>query len=159
MELEADEEIILDDGPLGFRRKLMLTNKRLIVQKKQGVFTTKWVQEEEIPLDEIEEAYVEPGGAFVALSTAMLKMINQEPIELGLKLSDSQMLGTTLAGDQLTDMTIRMKTLNDRWVNAINNQLSKRKMEQLTSRVKCNNCGKRLPQGNLAFCPFCGHSL
>jgi hypothetical protein len=158
--LDEDEKIILDDGPVGYRRKLTLTNKRLIFLKKKGVLTTSWVQEDEIPLEEIEEAYVEPGGAFFSLSTAWLKMKNQEPIELGLKLSDSQMLGTTLASDQTTDMTLRIKTVNDRWVNAINNQLNRNRIEQLTSGiVNCPTCGKEIPKGNFVFCPFCGNSL
>src|SRR4030067_3532635 len=154
--LLTGEQIVLDNGSLGFRKKLTLTNKRLIIQTGRGFFSVTWEQEDEIPLQEIEEAYVEPGGAFITLSRAMLKMKNRGDIELGLKLSDSQMLGTTLATDELTDMTLRMKTVNDRWVTAINNQLNKLRIEQLTNRSnKCPNCQKAMPQGNFGFCPSC----
>jgi rRNA maturation endonuclease Nob1 len=160
MKLLEGEQIVLDDGPLGFRKKLTLTNKRLIIQKGKGLFNVYWAQESEIPLEEIEEAYVEPGGVFFTMSTAMLKMKNQQSIELGLKLSDSQMLGSTLASDDLTDMNLRMKTVNDRWVNAINNQLNALRMKQLANGFhKCSVCGKSIPQGNFEFCPFCGKPL
>lgn len=105
-----------------------MTNKCLVFQKGKGFFTVTWEQENEISLMDIEEAYVEPGGAFFTLSRAMLKMKNNETVELGLKLGDSQMLGSTLATDEVTDMTLRMKTVNDRWVNAINNQLNKQRL-------------------------------
>jgi hypothetical protein len=158
MQLVPGENIVLDDGPLGFRKKLTLTNKRLIIQKGKGLFNVTWEIESTIKLDDIEEAYVEPGGAFMVLSKAMLKLKNShEPLELGLKLSDTQMLGTSLAGDELTDMSVRMKTVNDRWVNAINNQAMRQLLSTQTNR--CLNCKKDLPSGKFAFCPFCGNQL
>jgi len=48
MELEKDEHVILDDGTLGFRKKLTLTNQRLIVQKGKGFFKVSWKKEEEM---------------------------------------------------------------------------------------------------------------
>ena len=53
LEFFEGEEIVLDDGQLGFRKKLTLTNKRLIIQKCKGVFSVSWEQESEIPLEEI----------------------------------------------------------------------------------------------------------
>lgn len=81
MKLSEGEQIVLDDGYLGFRRKLTLTNQRLIFWKKHGFFRTSWAQEEEILLTEIEEAYTEPSGAF-GWSTAMLKMRNDKSMSL-----------------------------------------------------------------------------
>lgn len=124
MELEKDENIILDDGPLGFRRKLTLTNKRLIIQKGEGLFRVTWKQESEIPLAEIEEAYL-VADSFSALSSIKLRMKNGESVDLQLKLGDTQALGASLAADTLTDMAVRMKILNDRWISAINNRLRK----------------------------------
>jgi hypothetical protein len=122
MKLREGEQVVLDDGYLGFRRKLTLTNQRLIFWRKHGFFGTSWAQEEEIPLAEIEEAYAEPYGPF-GWSTAMLKMKNGESIELGLKLPDSQSFMPDLAGERLSGMHQRLKTINDTWVGAINSKL------------------------------------
>ena len=160
MELEKDEKIILDDGPAGYRTKLTLTNKRLITQHKKGLFKTSWIQESEVFLDDIKEAYVKPGGVFDTMSTAMLKMKNGEDIQFTLNLSGSQTIGSSFAGDMLTDMNLRVKTLNDRWVNAINNQIIKQQIAQ--NRIQgsnCLNCRKLIPGGDFKFCPSCGKVL
>lgn len=52
-------------------------------------------------------------------------MKNGESIDLQLKLSDTQALGASLAVGTLTDIAVRMKILNDRWISAINNRLLK----------------------------------
>ncbi len=122
MKLREGEQIVLDDGYLGFRRKLTLTNQRLMFWKKYGFFRTSWAQEEEIPLAEIEEAYAEPSSAF-GWSTAMLKMKNGESVELGLKLPDSEPFMPDLEGESLSGMHQRLKAIKDRWVDAINSQL------------------------------------
>ncbi len=134
MNLREGEEVVLDDGYSGFRRKLTLTNQRLIFWRKQGVFRTVWAQEEEIPLTEIEEAYVEPGGAF-GWSSAMLKMKNGESIELGLKLPDSQSFAADFGGEGLAGMHQRLQAINDRWVDAINTQL-RAKVEDRTQKLE-----------------------
>jgi len=36
--LERDEKIVLDNGPLGLGKKLTLTNKHLLIHKDEGVF-------------------------------------------------------------------------------------------------------------------------
>ncbi|MBN1245115.1 zinc-ribbon domain-containing protein [Candidatus Bathyarchaeota archaeon] len=59
-----------------------------------------------------------------------------------------------------TDIAVKLNAVNNKWVNAINNQLSKRQIEQLSNHIsKCPNCGKQIPQGDFGFCPFCGTSL
>lgn len=117
MVLERGEKIVLDDGALGFGKKLTLTNKRLIVQEGEGFLRVKW--KEEIPIKDISEAYAEV-GSFTALSTLMLKLKNGATKEFHLKLSDTQMLGSSLATDMGTDMAMRVKFIVDRWVTAIN---------------------------------------
>ena len=160
MKLSEGERVVLDDGSVGFRRKLTLTNKRLIFQKKKGFISTSWVQDDEIPLDKIEEAYVEIVSKFSGKSAAMLRMKNGESIELGLKLTDSEVFGADFGGEGLAGMNLRLKMKNDRWVNEINNQLNKNRIEKLESEEKkCPKCGKEMPQGNFDFCPFCGKPL
>ena len=122
MKLREGEQVVLDDGYLGFRRKLTLTNQRLIFWKRHGFFRTSWAQEEEISLAEIEEAYAEPSGAF-GWSAAMLKMKNDKSIELGLKLPDSEPFMPDLREEKLSSMHQRLKAIKDRWVDAINSQL------------------------------------
>ena len=59
MNLERDEKIVLDNGPLGLGKKLTLTNKRLIILKDEGVFDVDWKQEKVVPLNAIEDVYIE----------------------------------------------------------------------------------------------------
>ena len=159
MELGTDEKIVLDDGPLGFRTKLTLTNKRLIVQKGSGLRNMTWRQIEEIPLESIEVAYTN-SDSFSAMAILTLEMKNGEDWTLRLKLDDIGLLGSFMVADSITGMAMRAKILTDRWVNAINNQLNKNQIEQRMSGVnKCSQCGKELPKGNFMFCPFCGNSL
>jgi hypothetical protein len=66
MELSEGEEVVLDDGYVGYRQKLTLTNKRLVYRKKEGMFKTTWNVTEEIPLEQIEEAYTHTSGRFDA---------------------------------------------------------------------------------------------
>ena len=122
MKLREGEQVVLDDGYLGFRRKLTLTNQRLIFWRKHGFFVTSWAQEEEISLAEIEEAYAKSSGAF-GWSSAMLKMKNDKSVELGLKIPDSEPFTPDLQGESLSSMHQRLKAINDRWVDAINSQL------------------------------------
>jgi hypothetical protein len=122
MKLREGEQVVLDYGYLGFRRKLTLTNQRLIFWRKHGFFRTSWAQEEEIPLAEIEEAYAEPYGPF-GWSTVMLKMKNGESVELGLTLPDSEPFMSDLQGESISSMHQRLKVIKDRWADAINSQL------------------------------------
>jgi hypothetical protein len=119
MDLEGDERLVLDDGPLGFRKKLTLTNKRLIVQEGKGLLSVKWHKTEEIPMRDIAEAYVDV-GSFIALSTLVLRLKNGQTREFKLKLSDSQMLGASMSSDMGTSVEMRVKFVTDRWVTAIN---------------------------------------
>lgn len=157
--LLTGEQIVLEDSHFGSSRKVTLTNRRLLIQKKKGLFNSYWMIDEEIPLEKIDEAYID-SDSLTAIGTLQLKLTTGESYQLPISLSGGQMLGTFGAGDMVTDYALQQKTTNDRWVNAINNQLRKRQIEQLSKSVgKCPSCGKETPRGSFAFCPFCGKPL
>ena len=159
MKLLEGEQVVLEDSHFSSSRKVTLTNKRLLVQKKKGLFYSYWMIDEEFPLETIDEAYVET-DSFSAIGSLQLKLKNGESIRLPVSPDGGALLGTLGAADWVTDSALKIKTVNDRWVNAINNQLIKRQIKQLTNRGnKCPNCGKEIPQGDFGFCPFCGTSL
>jgi hypothetical protein len=135
MKLLEGEKVVLDDGYVGYRQKLTLTNKRLVYSKKEGFFTTTWNMTEEIPLEQIEEAYTHTTGSLTQVSSAMLRMKNGETRELKVGPGGGDALGTLLAPDMTTDAAIRTKTLCDKWVNAINQQL-RLKFESQTEKLE-----------------------
>ena len=150
MRLLEGENIILEG------RNLTLTNKRLVTLKRKGLFNPYVMVVKEMFLD---EAHNESGG-FGGLPTLIVKLKNGECIEVRVAMSSGDALSTMFAGDYITDTTARQNAVNERWVNAINNQLRKHQIEQLSKSVgKCPDCGKEIPQGNFTFCPFCGKSL
>jgi hypothetical protein len=123
-ELQPNERIVLDNGNLGFRRKLMLTNQRLIIIVGKGLFNVTWSKESEIPLTEIEEVHSEI-GAINALDFLKIKKKNGEIIDLFFKLSDGQIIGAGIQEDTLAGMAIRQNNISTKWIIAINQQLSK----------------------------------
>ena len=125
IKLEEDEKIILDDALIGFRRKLVLTNKRLLVQKGTGMFNLTWVFENnyQILLSDIEEATVEM-DTFTSISILVLKLKNQNKIIIRIGLSDSQLVSSMLGGLQSIG-PIKLKTIVDKYVNAINHRIHK----------------------------------
>lgn len=139
MELLEGEEVVLDDGNVGYRLKLTLTNKRLIFSKKEGLFKTTWKVTDEIPLEQIEEAYTDTrkaGLGLSQLSSTMLKMKNGNVRELTFKLGDADTLGMLIGGsDIVVDGAVRTKTVSDRWVSAIN-QLLRLKAESRTDKLE-----------------------
>jgi hypothetical protein len=127
MELEEDEDVILDDGIFGFRKKLVLTNKRIIVQKAKGLFSISWKTENEIPLSEIEEAteWMDP---LSSLSSMILKFKNKEKIYFNFKLTDSE-IAVSMLGETGSTLSIKSKAITDKYVTAINHQLNKKAEE------------------------------
>jgi len=142
IQLPEGEEVILDGGNVGYRMKLTLTNKRLVYSKKEGWLKTTWSTAEEIPLEQIEEAYTHTKKVGLGLSqasSAMLKMKDGKTKELDVNLGDGDTLGMAFAADVGTDNAIRTKTLCDKWVNAINQQLrvkTESQMENLEIRIR-----------------------
>jgi len=139
IKLFEGEQVVLDNGYVGYKQKLTLTNKRLIYIKGKGLFKTTWDIGEEIPLEQIEEAYTQTEGRLTQMSLAMLKMKNGELRKLNVNLGGGAALGTLLSHDMPTDTAIRTKTLSDEWVNAINQQLRLKvesETETLGKRIK-----------------------
>jgi hypothetical protein len=135
----SDDEQIAFEEENGYRRKIILTNKRLLYLNKEGFFKSTWKLSSEIPLQNIEKAYVKTDGFLVQMSTVYLKMKNSEDIDLCLELSGGDALGSFFSEDQGTDMAVRTKVVCDRWVNAINQRLNfnvKSKTELLEERVR-----------------------
>lgn len=166
MKLKRDESIILDNGPLGLKKKLTLTNKRLIIQKDEGVFTTQWKKEKSISLKTIEDIYLETKNQ-TGLSSMKIKLKNGKNFDVSLSLSDSWLISDSPENNLDKEKATQMKMLNYRWVKAITNQLIKLDTEKKVIKTetktefsqKCPKCEKEITQENYNYCPFCGRSL
>jgi hypothetical protein len=159
MKLKRDEDLIMDNGPLGLKKKLTLTNKRLIIQKDEGVFKVNWKQEKVISLDSIEDIYLETKG-FSGLSSMKIKMKKGKAIELSLSLGDSWLIDDSSESKLNKDKSEQLKMLNYRWVRAITNQLIKDDKKKTSDFLqKCPKCEKEISQENFKYCPFCGRML
>ena len=123
MELEKDEKVILDDGFWGLKTKLVLTNKRLLVQKRKGTITSKWIIENETPLEEIEEAYGMI-DVFTSLSSLILKLKNKDQLLFNFRLIDSQM--PSLEGDTGSLVPIKTKEITNKYLTGINHLIHKK---------------------------------
>ena len=120
-----DEDIILttnvEPGP---RRIILLTHTKLTFLKKEGVFKTRWVLSREIPLEDIEEAYVNTKKGILESSTLKLRMKNGEVQSVGF--NDTEITRNYVSSSESAwEAAAREKTLCDRWASAINNQLRK----------------------------------
>lgn len=122
MELEEDENTILDDGFWGSKKKLVLTNKRLIVQKQEGIIRLTWKLENEILLEEVEEAYGML-DVFTSLSSLILKLKNNEQLIFNFRLVDTQM--SMFGGDTRFSIPMKTKEITDKYLTEINNQILK----------------------------------
>jgi tRNA A22 N-methylase len=129
MGLEKDENVILDDGYWGSNKKLVLTNKRLLVQKRKGTVTSKWEIENEILLEEIEEVYGMI-DVFTSLSSLILKLKNKEQLLINFRLVDSQMPGLT--GNSGTFISMKTKEITNKYLKGINNQIYKKSQKHST---------------------------
>jgi hypothetical protein len=119
------EDIILETSAWGARSKTALTNTHINFYKKEGWISSRWVISDQIPLEQISEAYVDTAGALVQNSKVKLKMKNGEIHDLALTLSDGDNIGLMFGENDAAQWAVRTKTLCDRWVNAINQQLGK----------------------------------
>lgn len=159
MNLERDEKIVLDNGPLGLGKKLTLTNKHLLIHKDEGVFDVNWKQEKVIPLNTIEDAYIET-ESFSNLSSFKLKLKNGKSIELSLSLDNSWLINDSPETKMNKEKSNQLKMLNYRWVKAITNQLMKLDKQKKTVFIrKCPKCSKEITHENYEYCPFCGNLL
>jgi len=131
MELEEDEEVILDNGIFGTMERLVLTNKRLLLQTGTGaLFRVSWETQHEIPLSNIEEAYSEM-GTFLSLSILNVRLKNKEVICFSFKLTGSQML-STMGNHGI--MVTKVKEITDEYVTAINNRIKEKSHEKQSGK-------------------------
>ena len=86
MHLEPKEKIVVENGVLGSRSRLTLTNKRLIFEEGSGYFLSSWKQFHTVPLDAIEEAFVDRDG-FI-LDTIKLKMKDGPIMKIKFQIKD-----------------------------------------------------------------------
>src|SRR5271157_1999402 len=108
MELEADEEVILDEGHCGRHKILVLTNQRLLVLKNDDI-------DDEIPLADIAEAYPET-ETFTNLTKLKIRTGSGDERTIGV--ANSSNLGILLGGDEY--MTQSKRSTVDRYAVAIN---------------------------------------
>jgi hypothetical protein len=129
MELEKDENVILDDGFWGPNKKLVLTNKRLLVQKRKGTVMPRWEIKHEIPFEEIEEAYGML-DVFTSLSSLILKLKNKEQLLFNFRLIDAQMPRLEEYID--TSIALKTKEITNKYLTGINNQIHKKTQKHST---------------------------
>ena len=165
MKLKRTEKIVMDNGPLGLKKKLTLTNKRLIIQKDEGIFNVDWKQEKAISLDSIADIYLETKD-FSGLSAMSIKLKKGKPIKLALSLNGSWLIGDSPETKLDEEKSIQMKMLNYRWVRAITNQLMKLEGEKKNKEIKksdwkqnCPKCEKEITNKEYKYCPYCGRNL
>jgi len=131
MKLLEGEKILLECPG----RAVTLTNTRLVFQKKKGLFNPYFMVEEEILLEQIEEAYTHTEGGLTQSSSAKLRMKNGEMRDLNVSFGGGDGLASLFAAGMATDMALRSKTASDKWVNAINQQL-RAKVEDRTKKLE-----------------------
>lgn len=107
MELENGEKVILNEGIIGWRKTLAVTNRRLLFLKKDKI-------EDEIKLEEISEVHPHT-QMFTSLTEMKVKLKNGNETTIIFKSSDLGLLsgGTSYA-------VANARTMTDRYVTAIN---------------------------------------
>jgi len=123
MILRKDENVILDNVFWGPNKKLVLTNMRLLVQKRKGTVKSNWEIENEILLEEIEEVYGMI-DVFTSLSSLVLKLKNKDQLLFNFRLIDSQM--PSLKEDSANHISKQTKEITDKFTKAINQQIYKK---------------------------------
>ena len=115
----ADGKIATEMGALT-AKLLTLTSKRLIVQKKKGLFSSDYEQEYEFLLVDIVEVYAKVSGF---TGTTQLILLFKDGHEWSCRFSVG---GSDMLFGTLESMSAKQRALTDRWVNAINNQMHPR---------------------------------
>jgi hypothetical protein len=126
MKLLKGERIVLEHSPFGSLRKVTLTNKRLTIQKKKGLYFSFWVIEEEFPLGNIKEAYIKT-ASISGTSSLWLKLKDGKLIQVPTELE---------AADMNKDYALQIKKMNDKWAKVINKHLNKNRVRTAKKRHK-----------------------
>jgi len=144
--LSDGEEIIFDDGNIGRKKKLVLTNKRLIFLQGKGRFNKTYQKEDEIPIEDIESAHYDTEFGAIVLQ---LKNGEKEVIDfIGFDSFEDVLMGTN------SDISeVRLQATIDRWVNAIN-----RLAVKIPKMIYCKYCGAK-NKPTETKCVHCGALL
>ena len=124
--MSEDEKTILADGKIATEiasltaKLLTLTSKRLIVQKKKGLFSSRYEQEYEFQLGDIVEVYVKVSDS---IGTPQLILRFKDGHEWSCRFSVDSI---DMLFETLEVMNAKQRAITDRWVNAINNQMHSR---------------------------------
>ena len=113
MEIEEVENELLNTVFKKSGKKLVLTNKRLLVHDRKGNFYPKWELGTEIPLEEIKEAYGTL-DTITSLSILVLTLKNGEQIHITFALSS---VGTSDPE--------KSETLRDKYLAVIKDEIKK----------------------------------
>ena len=90
MDLKQDETLILDNIVWDSTKKLVLTNRRLLVySKKSSKFSHNWELHTEIALEDVQEAYGML-DVFTSLSSLVIKLKNGDVLQFTFRIVDSQ---------------------------------------------------------------------
>jgi hypothetical protein len=113
MNLEANEQLLLSEGIIGWHKTLGLTNKRIL-------FLDREIIERQVLLSDILEAYPKT-QSFTGLTQLVIKHINGQTEIITFKTDDTNLLlgGLNYANSNATNMT-------NRYVNLINRVLTQK---------------------------------
>lgn len=112
MESKLEEKVILDNSFPSSRKKLVLTNKRLIVYGKKGTFEA-WKIVNEIFLDEIKGT-VGVTDVLTSLPSLILSLRNEEQLMFTFSFFNSGIVNP-----------VDSKKIADKYLVAINHQIKK----------------------------------
>jgi hypothetical protein len=115
--LEVGERIVLRDAEIGLRRRLLLTNRRLIAFQGEGVINPKYAIIQQCPIDQIDDAWADVDR----LKQCWFKIRTKDSQEWECRF-DARSSLLDMVGPQLGEDTalVRQVVITNRWVNAIN---------------------------------------
>ena len=153
--LAEGEQVILSDSAgidLSLRGKLVLTSKRLLLCGAKGTFNRDYVIKKESELKDTANVVGELG------KTSILGVTDNSWLVIKPKIGETLKVGFDVGSMMLWDynnaQTMQMTKVNN-WVNSIKLELLKLERDF----GFCDQCGKKLPQGNFEFYPHCGEPL
>lgn len=120
MELEQDETLILDNIVWDSNKKLVLTNKRLLVySKKSNSFSHNWELHTEIGIADIQDAYG-MFDVFTNLSSLVIKLKNEDVLQFTFRIIDSQECNLAFSNSSIFKQS---KEIMDKYLKAILQQI------------------------------------
>jgi len=122
MELKRNETLILDNIVWDSNKKLVLTNKRLLVySKKSNTFSHNWELHTEIALEDIQDSYGML-DVFTNLSSLVIKLKNGDVLQFTFRTVDSQ---ESQLADPNSSISKQSKETMEKYLKAIIQQITK----------------------------------